>query len=120
MFDAKGNRAGGAALLAVVTSREGHTGRHYRLPTDDDYRAVWRAQKRLKGVAAKTQADGLGAIRTSRCRRSGRWDSASGAYGMTQWGDLFTARQNSLSLSWFRSTVRLSENQVQEFVNCSR
>ena len=62
VFDAKGNRAGGATLLAVVTSREGHTGRHYRLPTDDDYRAVWRAQQRLKGVAAKTQADGLSAI----------------------------------------------------------
>jgi len=41
------HRIGGARLLAVVTLRHGETGRHYRLPTERDYQAVWKAQQRL-------------------------------------------------------------------------
>ena len=43
-------RTGGTRLLAVVTLRRGQQGRHYRLPTDRDYQAVWKAQKRLKAI----------------------------------------------------------------------
>src|SRR5579875_1484459 len=43
-------RIGGARLLAVVTLRDGEPGRHYRLPTDSDYQAVWKAQQRLKQI----------------------------------------------------------------------
>ena len=45
VFNAKGNRTGGATLLAVVTLRDGHTGRHYRQPTAADYSAVWKARR---------------------------------------------------------------------------
>ena len=45
----KGNRTGGARMLAVVTLHPGIQGRHYRLPTESDYQAVWKAQKRLEG-----------------------------------------------------------------------
>jgi putative DNA methylase len=119
VFDAKGNRAGGAALLAVVTSREGHTGRHYRLPTDDDYRAVWRAQKRLKGVAAKTQADGLSAIPDEPLPPIGTLGFRVQRYGMTQWGDLFTARQKlalSVMVSIHGSTQRESGSRIRELL----
>ena len=34
VFDAQGNRTGGARMTAVVTLRTGEKGRHYRLPTD--------------------------------------------------------------------------------------
>ncbi len=97
VFDVKGNRTGGATLLAVVTLREGQTGRHYRLPTDADCQAVWMAQQRLKEVAATKRPDGLSAIPDEPTPTGG----GSGAgrafsvqkYGMMQWGDLFTARQ---------------------------
>ena len=94
VFDAKGKRTGGATLLAVVTLREGQSGRQYRLPTDADYAAVWKAQQRLKEVAAKKRPDGLSADPgRSRFRRSGRSAISRPVYGMTAWGDMFTARQ---------------------------
>ena len=97
VFDAKGKRTGGATLLAVVTLRHGESGRHYRLPTDSDYKAVWKAQQRLKEVAAAKRSDGLSPIPDEPTPAGG----GSGAgrafsvqkYGMMQWGDLFTARQ---------------------------
>src|SRR5208337_4805048 len=58
-FDAKGKRTGDATLLAVVTLREGLSGRQYRLPMDADYAAVWKAQQRLKHVALMNRPDGL-------------------------------------------------------------
>ena len=66
VFDAKGSRTGGATLLAVVTMREGQAGRQYRLPTADDYAAVWKAQQRLKEVTATKLTDGLTKSRTNR------------------------------------------------------
>ena len=50
VFDQKGNRLGGARLLAVVTLHPGMQGRHYRLPTEHDYQAVWKAQQRLQAI----------------------------------------------------------------------
>ncbi|CDM64419.1 DUF1156 domain-containing protein [Pyrinomonas methylaliphatogenes] len=50
VFDEKGQRTGGARLLAVVTLKPGESGRHYRLPTERDYQAVCQAQKRLKAI----------------------------------------------------------------------
>ena len=96
-FDAKGNRAGGARLLAVVTLKPNQTGRHYRLPADRDYQAVHKAMQRLKEVAAKPLSGGLSPIPDEPTPVGG----GSGAgrafsvqkYGMMQWGDLFAARQ---------------------------
>jgi adenine-specific DNA methylase len=90
-------RIGGARLLAVVTLRDGHQGRSYRLPTDADYQAVWRAQRRLKQIEHEKRPDGLSPIPDEPTPAGG----GSGAgrafsvqkYGMLQWGDLFTARQ---------------------------
>ncbi len=86
-------RIGGARLLAVVTLRDGQPGRHYRLPTDADYAAVWKAQQRLKVVAAAKREDGLSPIPDEPLPPIGTLGFRVQKYGMLQWGDLFTARQ---------------------------
>jgi len=108
---------GGARMLAVVTLQPSGTGfqpvekgRHYRLPTERDYEAVWQAQQRVKAILEEWEyrtgqvtgkmpvpqkelcpvpdeptpaGGGSGAGRAFSVQR----------YGMLQWGDLFTARQ---------------------------
>ncbi len=98
VFDAKGGRTGGATLLAVVTLREGQVGRHYRLPTDADYKAVWKAQQHLNEVVATKPVYGLSAIPDEPLPPLGTLGFRVQRYGMTHWGDLFTARQK-LALS---------------------
>lgn len=97
VFDRKGCRTGGALLLAVVMLRSDKAGRHYRLPTDSDYRAVWKAQSRLSEVANQRLPNGLSPVPDEPTPRGG----GSGAgrafsvqkYGMTRFADLFTSRQ---------------------------
>ncbi len=90
-FDQKGNRIGGARLLAVVVLQPGEQGRHYRLPTTADYQAVWKAMQRLKEIASDKLPDGLSVIPDEPTPAGG----GSGAgrafsvqkYGMLRWGD---------------------------------
>jgi len=88
IFDEKGNRVGGAFLLAVVTLKEGAPGRHYRLPTKRDYKAVFAAQQAVaklpKGAVPDEPLPPIGTL-GFRVQR----------YGMETWGDLFTARQKT-------------------------
>ena len=51
-------RIGGARMLAVVTLHPGIQGRNYRLPTEQDYKAVWKAQKRLKAILDEWERGG--------------------------------------------------------------
>ncbi len=112
VFDRKGQRIGGARLLAVVTLRQGERGRNYRLATDRDYESVWRAQKALEKVAATKLPSGLNPVPDEPTPAGG----GSGAgrafsvqkYGMMKFGDLFTARQK-LALVTFAGTL-LSEH----------
>jgi adenine-specific DNA methylase/REP element-mobilizing transposase RayT len=95
IFDNKGKRIGGARMTAVVTLHPGMQGRHYRLPTERDYRAVWKAQKRVKEILDEWKRGGKKGL----CPvpdeplplMSGTFNVP--LYGMNQWGDLFTARQ---------------------------
>ncbi len=116
VFDAKGNRTGGARLLAVVTIREDERGRHYRLPTGRDYAAVWKAQKRLEAILDEWERSG----RKGLCPVPDEPTPAGGGsgagrafsvqkYGMMQWRDLFTARQevSLVCLSRLCATVDL-------------
>jgi len=100
VFDAKGNRIGGARMTAVVTLRPGMQGRRYRLPTQRDYQAVWKAQKRLQQILDEWERGG----RKGLCPVPDEPTPAGGGsgagrafsvqkYGMMTWGDLFTARQ---------------------------
>ena len=90
-------RISGAIMLAVVTLRDTEPGRHYRLPIDTDYYAVWSSQQRLKEVVAANRDGGLSAI-PDEPTPSGGGSGAGRAfsiqkYGIMEWGDLFTARQ---------------------------
>ena len=120
IFDAKGNRIGGARMLAVVTLRPGETGRHYRLPSDRDYQAVWNAQKRLKGILDKWERDGKKGLcpvpdePTPPGGGSGAGRAFSvQKYGMMKFGDLFTARQK-VALVTLRANLLLSRESAEQ------
>ena len=103
VFNGAGRRIGGARMTAVVTLRPGGPGgqgRNYRLPTADDYAAVRAAQSRLADVLGEWKSDG----RQGLCPVPDEPTPAGGGsgagrafsvqrYGMSQWSDLFTARQ---------------------------
>jgi adenine-specific DNA methylase len=92
-FDSKGQRIGGARLLAVVALDEHKAGRQYRLPTERDYDAVRKATNALEKVAAEKLANGLSPIPDEPLPPQGTLGFRVQLYGMRQWGDLFTARQ---------------------------
>lgn len=100
IFDEKGRRIGGARMLGVVALRRSEAGRQYRLPTEADYKAVWRAQQRLNTILrdwVNNGRQGLCPVPDEPTPVGG----GSGAgrafsvqkYGMMRWGDLFTSRQ---------------------------
>jgi len=97
VFDAKGNRIGGARMLAVVTLNSGMQGRNYRVPAERDYHAVWKAQKRLKAVLDEWRRGGKKGlcpvpdeqIPLTEIRRI-----SVPLYGCTSWRNLFTSRQS--------------------------
>jgi adenine-specific DNA methylase len=93
-FDEKGKRVGGTRMLAVVSLREGETGRQYRLPRQNDYEAIWKAAKKLEAAAAKKLDDELSPLpdevlppHNTNCFRLPN-------YGLKQWSSVFTVRQN--------------------------
>lgn len=111
VFDAKGQRTGGARLLAVVTLRPGETGRHYRLPAERDYEALRKAQGRVARQLADWERGGkkglcpvpddlMNPVRPS---PNARGLSAVTRYGMANFGDLFTARQKVALVTIARS-----------------
>jgi len=94
-------RVGGARLLAVVTlAPHGQdaraTGRQYRLPSERDYEAVWKAQMRLQKILDEWKRGGrkgLCPVPDELLPPIGTLGFRVQRYGMMQWGDLFTARQ---------------------------
>jgi len=117
------HRTCGARLLAVVTVREGERGRHYRLPADRDYEAVWKAQERLKAILDEWERSG----RKGLCPVPDEPTPAGGGsgagrafsvqrYGMMQWGDLFTARQKLASVELTRLTARHARSDLAELI----
>lgn len=96
IFDNDGKRVGGARMLAVVTLYQGIQGRHYRLPTEQDYEAVWKAKKRLSAILDEWERGGrkgLCPVPDESLPPIGTLGFRVQRYGMLQWGDLFTVRQ---------------------------
>jgi putative DNA methylase len=99
IFDDKGCRIGGARMLAVVTITYGVQGRNYRLPADHDYQAVWKAQKYLRAILDEWERGGKKGLSPVPDEPSPTKDthravgSQISLYGITTFGDLFTARQ---------------------------
>ncbi len=101
VFDAKVSRIGGARMLAVVTLRTDERGRHYRLPTDRDYKAVWKAQKRLEAILNEWERGGRKGLcpvpdetfHDIRPSPNARGLTAVTRYGMNTFSQLYIARQ---------------------------
>lgn len=102
LFDQAGKRIARAQMLAVVTRHPGVPGREYRLPTDRDYVVVHAASKELERISARRAKEQFPLTPNEPTPKGG--GSGAGrafsvhAYGMTEWGDLFTDRQK-LALS---------------------
>jgi putative DNA methylase len=106
VFDANGNRSGGARMVAVVTLNPGIQGRKYRLSIGRDYQAVWKAQKRLKAILNEWERGGKEGL----CPIPDELRPPSSAdrvrpYGMLSFSDLTTCRQRS-SLSWLANQCK--------------
>jgi adenine-specific DNA methylase len=95
VLDDKGQRTGGAQLLAVVLLKPGDPGRQYRLPNDRDYEAVSKAHQRLAGIIEEWERvqQGLCPVpdeplppKNTNCFRIPN-------YGMRTWSDVSTSRQ---------------------------
>ena len=102
IFDAGGNRIGGARMTAVVMIESGTTGRRYRLPTDADYGAVRKAQKRVADILDEWDhggKQGLCPVPDEPLPPIGTLGFRVQRYGMRQWGDLFTARQKTVLIN---------------------
>ncbi len=108
IFDKHGKRTGGARLLTVVTLHPspsggrgvgGEGGRHYRLPIDRDYDAVWKAMKQLAQVAAQPLRTGMSVVPDEPLPPQGTLGFRVQLYGMERWGDLFMARQSLALIS---------------------
>ncbi len=124
VFDAKGQRTGGARMLAVVLLKPGETGRQYRLPTERDYESVRNAQARVVSMLEEWERGGKNGLCPvpNESTPAGGGSGAGRAfsvqrYGMLQWGDLFTARQRVV-FSNITSTARsrASTPAVQELI----
>jgi len=115
IFDEKGRRTGGARMLAVVTLRPGDPGRHYRLPTNVDYRTVWKAQQRLLAKARQLGTRDMPSPIPNEPTPVGGGRGAGRAfgvqqYGMRSWSDLFTSRQK-LALATLAGAMPRTRNQ---------
>jgi len=99
IFDKKGDRTGGARMLAVVMLKPGMQGRNYRLPCEYDYQAVWKAQKQLKAILDEWVQGGKQGLcpvpdEPLPWRHGHRSIQSPRVYGMHNWSDYYTARQN--------------------------
>lgn len=109
VFDTKGNRIGGARMLAVVTLCPSIQGRNYRLPTDRDFRPVWKAQRQLTTIIEGWERGGKKGLcpvpdEPLPYRHGHRSIQSPRVYGMHSWSDYYNARQN-LSLSFLCQSV---------------
>jgi putative DNA methylase len=118
VFDQKGERVGGARLLAVVTLKDEAAGRHYRIATNRDYEAVWKAQKAIKKLGQQKLTNGLSVIPDEALPAQGTLGFRVQLYGMTRWGDLFTARQ-AKAISSLGTAVRSYECNARRALGCA-
>ncbi len=111
IFDAKGQRSGGARMLAVVTVRRGEQVRNYRLPSERDSEAVRAAQDRLGAMLRDWEQGGSNGIcpvpdeKVVQERVSKNSPFRMHLYGCSTFGDLCSARQK-LSLALVQDKIR--------------
>ncbi len=104
VFDDKGERIGGARILAVVTMNRDTRGRSYRLPNRRDYTAVRNSSEELQRICSVRANEVLQPVPNEPMPAVGTLGFRVQRYGMTEWGDLFTERQK-LSLLVFGKCI---------------
>lgn len=95
-FDAKGQRIGGARLVAVVALNDRATGRHYRTPTPKDYAPIWLAQGAARPLTSLVLENSIPAIPSEpvvQPRVAKNSPFRFHLYGCNTFGTLCTARQ---------------------------
>lgn len=107
IFDDKGNRAGGALLLAVILLRSEERGRHYRLAADRDYKSVLLSMRAVHEMTKSELQSGLSAIPHETISLNEIRRISVPIYGATTWGDIFTARQKA-SLAMYTDKISKS------------
>jgi len=95
IFDNDGNRSGGALLLTVVILRPEERGRHYRLATDRDYKAVLSSMRAVLEMTKSELQSGVTKIPHETISLNEIRRISVPIYGATTWGDIFTARQKA-------------------------
>ncbi|MEW6680707.1 MAG: DUF1156 domain-containing protein, partial [bacterium] len=94
-------------MIAVVTSKPGQSGKNYRLPTEQDLKAVELAEKELE--KRKREYKGNLSLVPDEPMDQNNMNLVSGrGYGFKKWGDLFTHRQ-ALALSIFAQCINKME-----------
>ena len=118
LFDDGGRRIGGAMLLAVVTLGDVERGRRYRIARTEDYRVVHASQQALVELDRALLPSGLRPIPDEPSPVGGGRGASRAfsvyAYGMTIWGDLFTARQKLAIASFTSAVVKFASPSTQE------
>ncbi|MFC2037217.1 DUF1156 domain-containing protein [Chloroflexota bacterium] len=93
-----------ARLFVVVTTRPGQTGRFYRLPTECDLEAAYKAEKELE--RRKQVHEGtLSLVPNESTEHYHSFVNRGPIYGMASWQDYFTPRQ-ALALTTLVRLVR--------------
>lgn len=122
VFDANGNRTGGARMLAVVTLHPGIQGRNYRLPTQNDYLSVWKAQKHLKTILDEWEMDGMKEpcpVPDEPLPHRNTLGLRVPNYGVRTWGDMFSQRQKLALLSLSISIRALNATLISDVLKRS-
>ena len=122
VLDDEGHRTGGARMTAVVTLRPGQVGRHYRLPTEEDYAAVRKAQERLSDILGEWEREGkpgLCPVPDEPLPPIGTLGFRVQRYGMLQWGDLFTARQKVALVGLLDSIQKADRFDAEQLLACA-
>ena len=111
VFDINGNRISGARMLAVVSLYPNKQNRQYRLPTDQDYKAIWMAKRHLDEIINEWEQGGKRGLcpvpdePTPAENTHRAVGSQLPYYGHKKWKNLFTSRQLILH-SYLISLVR--------------
>lgn len=104
IFNAVGQRIGGARLLAVVTLKQGEQGRKYRLALESDYAAVCKAKDELAEIADEKLPNGLRRVPDEEIPRTELRRISLPLYGVARFRDMFSARQ-LITLSWLARRI---------------
>jgi putative DNA methylase len=107
-FDDKAKRIGGARILAVVTLKPGETGHCYRLSSEQDYKAIYKAMIHVNKIRQKWEQESNDKKSISPIPNEQRPISAADRvrpYGMLLFSDLTTVRQQ-LALNFVASKIQ--------------